>query len=741
MLNIHLEVTLKTPFLPVVPLCGDLNGFTFPSRPGALVESGPVMNQAAWEKAAMARGCKTPRDHRRFEYALADAFKSVRIKDSSILDLLWALLDQAPDTPYSRLITEVRDEWTSLSCEERSLISEETRGWQVLSRLMTLKVDPRAYTAEETYELMCDWQLSKLIAKYPFRGARFSADVAAVDKFLSQEWQNVQTNLRWVNPYREFDASDVRIFRRIQDRLAQILGPAPTTEEVLSAAEWGPGTVAGYSFSSEETGPEFKFAARQTYSSGLSDPRIRDAVIDFNPRWSSFLRETYGPSWAVPVPGDKLFTVLKEFKISRCATSVPSLNAWVQRGVGNIIRRNVKSSSGIDLDFQHATNKEFARLGSATGVLCTLDAISASDSICRNPVRFLVSAAWHTILQSTASSSVQLPDWYIQDFYGNAVLHQYEMLAPMGCGFTFEFESALFLAVCQAIVPPCLTRAGKPYWNKHVGVYGDDIIVPSAYAPEVIRVLKLLGIRINLDKSFHDRGPGFRESCGGDFFHGTPVRPLTITKALDCGQQVVRLANRILECSQDLREGFHGPSGHGFRLYAHLYDAVVGVIPHYMRQLIRGPWYTLGCLWTDKPGRGSPDTLGGQPTRWKTFRPLPPKHDLTSMSFWIWEDSGRSGWMAPLSGDNLLNARLSGGGTPVRDTLYAPFAVIAKWSSRLIDDEVLDWRRECVGLNRQVVEVVGQGNTTTTRSNDVPSVRAGYTSCVMSWRWAGWATI
>lgn len=734
---------MNTPFLAVVPMCGDLNGFAFPSRPEALVESGPVMNLSVWEEAATARGCKTPRDVRRFEYALADAFKSVRIKDSSVLDLLWALLEQAPDTPYSRLITEVRLEWESLCCEDRSLTSDEKKGWSVLSRLMELKVDPRDYSRDDAYKLMCDWQLSKLIAKYPFKGAKFAADCAAVDKFLSQELMNAQTNERWVNPYQSFDVHDVRIIRRVQDRLAQILGPAPTSEEVLSMSEWGPGTVAGYSFSSEETGPEFKFAARQTYSSGLSDPKVRDAVVSIsNPRWSTYLKSTFGQEyWAIPVPGDILFTVLKEFKVSRCATSVPSLNAWCQRGVGNIIRRNVRTSSGIDLDYQHAVNKEFARIGAATGIFSTLDAISASDSVCRNPVKFLVSNAWATILLSTASKSVQLPAWFVQDLSGEKVLHSYEMLAPMGCGFTFEFESALFLAVCQAVVPPCLTRTGKPYWNKHVGVYGDDIIVPSAYAAEVTRVLQLLGIRINPAKSFCGKEPGFRESCGGDFFHGIPVRPLTITKALDCGQQVVRLANRVLECSQVLREGFHGPSGHGFRLYANLYSAVVGVIPSGMQKLIRGPWYTLGCLWTDKPGRGTPDTMEGQPVRWKTLRPPSDKYDLTHKSFWLWEESGRSGWMAPLSGDNLLNARLSGGGTPMRDTLYAPGAVIAHWSSRLNDSEIMDWRREVVCLDRRVVEAVGHGNYTTLRSNDVPPVKVAYTSCFASWRWAGWATI
>jgi hypothetical protein len=38
-------------------------------------------------------------------------------------------------------------------------------------------------------------------------------------------------------------------------------------------------------------------------------------------------------------------------------------------------------------------------------------------------------------------------------------------------------------------------------------------------------VCNQLGFEVNVEKTFYDPGPGFRESCGGDYLHGRDVRP------------------------------------------------------------------------------------------------------------------------------------------------------------------------------------------------------------------------
>jgi hypothetical protein len=89
-------------------------------------------------------------------------------------------------------------------------------------------------------------------------------------------------------------------------------------------------------------------------------------------------------------------------------------------------------------------------------------------------------------------------------------------------------ESLVFLAAVAASV---LKQSNKPATNRNVRsvcrtltVYGDDIIVESRYFQGVLKDLTTLGFLPNVDKSFSDSY--FRESCGGDYYLGTPVRPV-----------------------------------------------------------------------------------------------------------------------------------------------------------------------------------------------------------------------
>jgi hypothetical protein len=99
----------------------------------------------------------------------------------------------------------------------------------------------------------------------------------------------------------------------------------------------------------------------------------------------------------------------------------------------------------------------------------------------------------------------------------------------MGNGFTFELESLIFFAIAS-----CSCDAGI------VSVYGDDIIVPSQYATDVMKNLEMCGFSLNWDKSFID-GP-FRESCGGDYFEGFDIRPVYVTGLLSI-KELYRLHN------------------------------------------------------------------------------------------------------------------------------------------------------------------------------------------------------
>jgi hypothetical protein len=73
---------------------------------------------------------------------------------------------------------------------------------------------------------------------------------------------------------------------------------------------------------------------------------------------------------------------------------------------------------------------------------------------------------------------------------GDELVH-YEKYSSMGNGFTFELESLIFWGLARAVV-------GN---NGTVGVYGDDVVIPSKLAPEFIELCQFCGFRVNAKKT------------------------------------------------------------------------------------------------------------------------------------------------------------------------------------------------------------------------------------------------
>jgi hypothetical protein len=72
-------------------------------------------------------------------------------------------------------------------------------------------------------------------------------------------------------------------------------------------------------------------------------------------------------------------------------------------------------------------------------------------------------------------------------------------------------------AVLTAAAPDRDTR-------ESIYVYGDDVIVPTAFAANAIEQLESFGLKVNRDKSC--TSGFFRESCGMDAYRGRPVTPV-----------------------------------------------------------------------------------------------------------------------------------------------------------------------------------------------------------------------
>jgi hypothetical protein len=152
-----------------------------------------------------------------------------------------------------------------------------------------------------------------------------------------------------------------------------------------------------------------------------------------------------------------------------------------------------------------------AKTSSVTREFATLDLSNASDTVCRNLVKILLPPTWFESLDDLRSKATLIEGRWVH----------LEKFSSMGNGFTFELETLIFASLCCATLRK-LGRAGT--LGSDVFVFGDDIIVPTVIVREVIAVLRFSGFELNEEKSFFGDEP-FRESCGGDYYDGFPVRP------------------------------------------------------------------------------------------------------------------------------------------------------------------------------------------------------------------------
>lgn len=213
------------------------------------------------------------------------------------------------------------------------------------------------------------------------------------------------------------------------------------------------------------------------------------------------------PRDLVVVPGNVMFTVPKTSEIDRVACKEPELNMYCQKAVGDYIRSRLKTV-GIDLNDQ-SVNQELARIGSVDGTLATIDLSSASDSVTKQIVLEMLPFEWSSLMFDLRSPVTLV----------NGELHENEMIASMGNGFTFELESLIFWV---------LTRCCAFYTHTkgRVSVYGDDIICPVGVKDSLESTLEFFGFSLNREKSFWDGS--FRESCGKHWHSGVDVSPFYV---------------------------------------------------------------------------------------------------------------------------------------------------------------------------------------------------------------------
>ena len=389
--------------------------------------------------------------------------------------------------------------------------------WQ---QLFELRADPHAYDNSELF--WRDNQAAEFLRKMELDLGdhhREELEQAAIRQFYACEAQCAKTNLRLL-PYitdplsEDCDPGVLSFIKRVRKEVAFCLGRVPSR---IYPRFSGGSTMSDSG--SETTIPD-KLTSIPTHTQGFS------IFTPYWMEWSSWGRLFGDGSREFPtvVRGNEFFTVAKDANKRRGCCKEPSLNVTHQLDVGNRIRGCLRRRFGVDLTSGQQYHQYLAKVASTTGEFATLDQSNASDTLSRGLVRLLLPEEWFTLLDSLRSHSTLVDGRWVH----------LEKFSSMGNGFTFELETLIFL---------CLARSACGLRRDWVTCYGDDLIVPSEDAEAVKAVLRFFGFTLNERKSFVSGH--FRESCGGDFFDGVPVRAFYMKELPDEPQKWIGLANGI----------------------------------------------------------------------------------------------------------------------------------------------------------------------------------------------------
>lgn len=392
-------------------------------------------------------------------------------------------------------------------------------------QISNLEIDPRRYTDSEDYWRDC-------MATEFFRKCADFSDPKALSESTFNKWawaehQCKRTNLRLDIFHDDLprpcltDSEDrIRSFvLRMRKNILEVIGSRPPAE---IEGRFGPGATV--SDPSGYTTPLDKITSVPTLT-----PNATRCLIPWSgTKWRT-AQAALGRS-PESVRGNTYFTVPKSAKTLRACAKGASINGFYQLGVGSFLKRCLRKA-GLDLFHGQQLHKEIAHKASLTGEFATIDLTSASDCMATSLVKLVLPPIWHDLLAALREPFTSVDGkWY-----------KLEKFSAMGNGFTFELETLIFYAIAKAVRPSLI--AGVDLF-----VYGDDIIVPTDIAQEVISALKFFGFTPNSTKT-HIDGP-FRESCGGDYFNGRCVRAAYIEELPYEPQHYISLANSLRRACQ-----------------------------------------------------------------------------------------------------------------------------------------------------------------------------------------------
>jgi len=421
-----------------------------------------------------------------------------------------------------------------------------------------MRVDPKHYLNAEAY--WADVQCASILRKCQDLPTTFDRKAKAVENFWLSERQCFRTNER-LRPYlygQAYAAEDEGVYRfilRTRKIVADLLGPCPD----LLDGRFGPGSTYG------DRGQLTTVPDKMS-----SHPTLTTEAAWFMFPWT-------GTAWAKAcasrskdpefVRGNRFTTVPKDCEKDRGICIEPSINLFYQLSYGGLMKQRL-FRAGLDLLNAQTIHKRVACEASIEGHFASIDLSNASDTVAKLLVELLLPTKWFEVL-STLRSPYTLIDkkWVLL-----------EKFSSMGNGYTFELETVLFLAISMAAME---ASGVQPIPGKNVWVFGDDILVPTNTTESVLAVLRYFGFTPNEKKTFSD-GP-FRESCGGDYFEGTDVRPYFLKEYPCEPQHFIAMANGLRRVAVSNSDPGDRP-----RLLSRTWFRILDALPSHIRRL-RGP--------------------------------------------------------------------------------------------------------------------------------------------------------
>lgn len=224
----------------------------------------------------------------------------------------------------------------------------------------------------------------------------------------------------------------------------------------------------------------------------------------------------------------RLISVLKNSSSRRTITIEPMLRQYLQQGLNSVLRKSITEcrilSNCLALTDQ-SRNQILALEGSSTRKWATIDLKSASDLLSVSLVKSVF--RYQPVLLGCMMDSRSPFVYTVGSSDPDVLLGKY---AGMGNATTFPVQSVCFAVVCIAAILD--NWAKKPTYrdivraSRLVRVFGDDIIIHSDHAHQVVKWLHDVGLKVNVKKSFLEGN--FRESCGTEAFRGVDITPLYI---------------------------------------------------------------------------------------------------------------------------------------------------------------------------------------------------------------------